>query len=47
MGPIIKDAIEREGIGQKEGGVSYAEVEMDSPNIGSLATTYMVSARTC
>ena len=40
--PILKDLIERDGMGEKEGGVSYAEVEIDSPSIGDLAMRYIV-----
>lgn len=42
IAPLIKDAIERETIGEKEGGIGYAEVEIDSPTIGDLAGRYMV-----
>lgn len=38
---MVKDLIEQ-GAGEKEGGVSYAEVEMDSPDIGDLAHRYTV-----
>lgn len=39
---MIRELIERDGIGEKEGGVSYAEVEIDSPTIGDLAMRYIV-----
>ena len=42
MSPIIKDLIESEGIGEKNGGVSFTEVEIDSPDIGDLPLRYLV-----
>ena len=42
VSPIVKDLIESEGIGEKHGGVSYAEVEIDSPDIGDLPLRYLV-----
>ncbi|KAL8709930.1 MAG: hypothetical protein Q9220_005380 [cf. Caloplaca sp. 1 TL-2023] len=42
--PFLQNLIEHEGLGEKEGGVGYAEVEMDSPNIGSLAGQYFVNS---
>ena len=47
MSPIIRELIENEGIGEKEGGVSYAEVEIDSATIGDLAMRYLVSFTPC
>ncbi|KAL8765406.1 MAG: hypothetical protein Q9209_007512 [Squamulea sp. 1 TL-2023] len=35
--PFLTDLIEREALGENHGGVGYAEVEMDSPDIGALA----------
>lgn len=43
VAPIIRDLVENEGIGEKEGGISYAEVEIDSPTIGDLPMRYLVS----
>lgn len=31
-------------MGEKEGGISYAEVEMDSPTIGDLPMRYVVTS---
>jgi len=36
--------IEDEGIGEKQGGVSFVEVEMDAIEIGDLSTTYMINS---
>ncbi|KAL8758751.1 MAG: hypothetical protein Q9199_001226, partial [Rusavskia elegans] len=35
--PFLADLIERDALGEIHGGVAYAEVEMDSPDIGALA----------
>ncbi|KAL8836210.1 MAG: hypothetical protein Q9176_006471 [Flavoplaca citrina] len=35
--PFLSDLIERDALGEAHGGVAYAEVEMDSPDIGALA----------
>jgi hypothetical protein len=40
--PLVKSLIEDEQIGQKEGGLGYAEVELDSVLIGDLGVQYMV-----
>jgi hypothetical protein len=40
--PLVRSLIEEEGIGEEEGGVGYAEVELDSAQIGDLGVTYMV-----
>ncbi|KAL8965792.1 MAG: hypothetical protein Q9183_003683 [Haloplaca sp. 2 TL-2023] len=42
--PLLLSLIEKEAIGEKEGGVGYAEVEIDSPNIGSVASQYFVNS---
>ena len=34
--------IETSGVGEKEGGVGFAEVEIDSPVVGDLASRYIV-----
>ncbi len=34
--------IEKDGVGREEGGVSFAEVEIDSPTIGDLPMRYIV-----
>ncbi len=40
--PLLKELIERDEVGRKEGGVSFAEVEVDSPTIGDLPSRYIV-----
>lgn len=40
--PIVKGLIEDERIGEQEGGLGYAEVELDSTLIGDLGVKYMV-----
>lgn len=42
VSPLLKELIEQDRIGEEEGGVSYAEVEIDSPDIGDLPMRYMV-----
>ncbi|KAL8687597.1 MAG: hypothetical protein Q9218_006276 [Villophora microphyllina] len=42
--PLLLSLIEEESIGEREGGVGYAEVEIDSPNIGPLASRYFVNS---
>ena len=37
VSPLIQDMIEKEGIGEEQGGISFVEVEMDSPDLGGLA----------
>lgn len=37
VSPLIQELIEKEGIGEDKGGVSFVEVEMDSPDLGGLA----------
>ena len=34
---MIQDLIEKEGVGEEQGGLSFVEVEMDSPDLGGLA----------
>lgn len=34
---MIQELIEKEGIGEEQGGISFVEVEMDSPDLGGLA----------
>lgn len=34
---MIQDLISKEGVGEESGGVSFVEVEMDSPDLGGLA----------
>lgn len=40
--PLIKGLVEEEGVGQAEGGLGFAVVELDSPMIGDLGVKYMV-----
>jgi hypothetical protein len=40
--PLVKRLIEDEGVGQAEGGLGFAEVELDSTLIGDLGVKYMV-----
>lgn len=42
MKPLVKSLIEDEGVGIREGGLGYAEVELDSTLIGDLGVRYMV-----
>jgi len=44
IAPLVKSLIEDEGVGEKEGGVGYAEVEMDAVTIGDLQTRYMINS---
>lgn len=37
VSPLIHELIEKDGIGEDKGGVSFVEVEMDSPDLGGLA----------
>lgn len=41
--PLLLSLIEDQSIGEQEGGVGYAEVEIDSPTIGPLASQYFVN----
>lgn len=36
VSPVIRELLEKDGIGEEQGSVSYAEVEMDSPDMGGL-----------
>lgn len=40
--PLIKSLIEDEKVGEAEGGLAYAEVEIDSTLIGDLPVKFMV-----
>ena len=42
VSPILKELIEHDGIGEKEGGLGFVEIQMDSVLIGDLGITYMV-----
>lgn len=41
ISPLLKELI-NEGVGEAQGGVSYAEIELDSPTLGGLAMRYQV-----
>ncbi|KAL1593299.1 hypothetical protein SLS60_010907 [Paraconiothyrium brasiliense] len=41
--PLVKEMIEEERVGEEEGGLGFAEVELDSTLIGDLGVKYMVS----
>lgn len=46
VSPIIRELIEADGVGEKEGSVSFVEVEMDSPDLGGVsgvATRYLIN----
>ena len=43
VNPIIRALLEKDGVGEKEGGVAFAEVEMDAPDCSELAFRYLVS----
>ena len=36
ISPLVRELIEKEGVGEGKGGVSYVEVEMDSPDMGGI-----------
>jgi len=40
--PLVRDLIEEERVGEAEGGLGFAEVELDSTLIGDLGVKYMV-----
>ncbi|KAF4555575.1 Hypothetical protein D9617_2g055370 [Elsinoe fawcettii] len=40
---MIRDLI-RSGIGESQGGVSFAELELDSPTLGPLAMRYQINS---
>lgn len=42
VAPLIQELIERDGIGEQEGGVGFAEVQIDVPTIGDLPMRYLV-----
>ncbi|MCJ1339799.1 hypothetical protein MMC09_005091, partial [Bachmanniomyces sp. S44760] len=44
VAPIIKELIDRDGVGEKEGGVGYVECEIDSPNVGDMGMRYMITS---
>lgn len=47
VSPMIRELIEKDGVGEEEGGVSYVEVEMDSPDlggVGGIPMRYMINS---
>ena len=47
VSPLIRELIEKDGIGEAEGGVSFVEVERDSPDlggVGGLALRYGINS---
>ncbi|KAF2703561.1 hypothetical protein K504DRAFT_463294 [Pleomassaria siparia CBS 279.74] len=42
--PIVKSLIEDEKVGEQEGGLGYAEVELDSTLIGDLGVKFMITS---
>lgn len=37
VSPLLQELIEKEKVGEAQGGISFVEVEMDSPDLGGLA----------
>lgn len=47
VAPLIRESVEKDGIGEEEGGVSFVEVEMDSPDlggVGGIPLRYMINS---
>ncbi|KAK6401811.1 hypothetical protein LTR95_019142 [Oleoguttula sp. CCFEE 5521] len=47
VSPLLTELIETEGIGEQQGGVTFAEVEMDSPDlggVGGIGMRYMINS---
>ncbi|KAI9680696.1 MAG: hypothetical protein M1817_004136 [Caeruleum heppii] len=44
VSPLLKELIERDRVGEQEGGVSLAEVEVDSVDNGALAMRYIIKS---
>ncbi|KAF2459236.1 hypothetical protein BDY21DRAFT_274532, partial [Lineolata rhizophorae] len=44
VAPVVKGMIESDHVGEAEGGVGYAEVQLDSPTIGDLGLKYMITS---
>jgi thiol-disulfide isomerase/thioredoxin len=40
--PLVRSLIEEDKVGEKEGGVGFVEVELDSVLIGDIGMRYMV-----
>lgn len=43
MLPIVRDVIEQDEAGEADGGVGFAEVEVDASGMGELGREYFVS----
>lgn len=47
VSPMLREIIEQDGIGEAQGGVSFVEVEMDSPDLGGMGgipMRYMINS---
>ncbi|KAK7527145.1 uncharacterized protein IWZ02DRAFT_193558 [Phyllosticta citriasiana] len=42
--PILEELVGKEGVGEEQGGVGYAEVEVDAVTIGDLPITYRINS---
>ncbi|KAF2808321.1 uncharacterized protein BDZ99DRAFT_419312, partial [Mytilinidion resinicola] len=42
--PVLKELLESEGVGEAAGGLGFAEVELDSVEIGALGVEYMINS---
>ena len=44
MLPLVKNAIEKDGLGEEEGGIGFAEIEIDAVDMAGLGLEYFVSS---
>ncbi|KAJ9644619.1 hypothetical protein H2199_003582 [Coniosporium tulheliwenetii] len=44
VAPILRELVEEEGVGEQEGGVGYAEVELDAMTIGDMGVRFMINS---
>ena len=44
VSPLLHQLITEDGVGEREGGVGYVEVELDSTTIGDLPMRYLVTS---
>ncbi|KAI9821626.1 MAG: hypothetical protein M1827_002207 [Pycnora praestabilis] len=42
--PILKGLVEDDGVGEQQGGIGFAEVELDAMTIGDLPMRYMINS---
>ncbi|KAK7510865.1 hypothetical protein IWZ03DRAFT_70056 [Phyllosticta citriasiana] len=42
--PMLEELVGKEGVGEEQGGVGYAEVEVDAVTIGDLPITYRINS---